>query len=97
MTKEQPEKRPEAPTSLLTIYFISSFVLLNIFNARKSVTRCLFLISFLQDFTYLILDRGERRKKELEKHQCVVASHAPPAPSRDLPRNPGMCPDWESN
>ena len=35
---------------------------------------------------------GER---EGEKHQCVVAS--PVAPTGDLARNPGMCPDWESN
>ena len=30
---------------------------------------------------------GER---EVEKHQCVVASHMPPP--RDLACNPGMCP-----
>ena len=30
-----------------------------------------------------------------DKHQCVVASHVPP--TGDLARNPGMCPDWESN
>ena len=35
---------------------------------------------------------GER---EEEKHQCVVASHAPP--TGDLAYNPGMCPDWELN
>ena len=35
---------------------------------------------------------GER---EGEKHQCVVASHTPP--TGGLVRNPGMCPDWESN
>ena len=35
---------------------------------------------------------GER---EGEKHQCVVASRTPP--TGDLARNPGMCPDWESN
>ena len=29
------------------------------------------------------------------KHQCVVASHAPP--TGDLAHSPGMCPDWESN
>ena len=34
-------------------------------------------------------DRGEK------KYQCVVASHSPP--TGDLARNPGMCPDWESN
>ena len=30
-----------------------------------------------------------------EKHQCVVASGAPPA--GHLAHNPGMCPDWELN
>ena len=34
---------------------------------------------------------GER---EGEKHQCVVASHAPP--TGDLARSPGKGPDWES-
>ena len=30
-----------------------------------------------------------------EKHQCVVASCAPPTGKPAL--NPGMCPDWDSN
>ena len=34
-------------------------------------------------------------EKKREKHQCVVASHAPP--TGDLACNPGMCPDWELN
>ena len=34
-----------------------------------------------------------RRKRG--KHPFVVASHEPP--TGDLTRNPGMCPDWESN
>ena len=49
---------------------------------------------FKKDF-YLFLERGEGREKEREKHQCVVASHTPPAGG--LACNPGMCPDWESN
>ena len=32
-------------------------------------------------------------KEKGEKHQCVVASCAPP--TGDLAHNPGMCPDWE--
>ena len=49
---------------------------------------------FLKDFIYLFLDRGVReRKREGEKHQCVVASCAPP--TGDLACNPGVCPDWE--
>ena len=44
---------------------------------------------------YLILERGEGKKKEGKKHQCVVASYAPP--TGDLADNPGKCPDWQSN
>ena len=39
--------------------------------------------------------RGREAEREGEKHQCVVASHAPS--TRDLACNPGTCPDWESN
>ena len=35
---------------------------------------------------------GKERGKETS---CVVTSHAPP--TGGLARNPGMCPDWESN
>ena len=48
-----------------------------------------------KDFIYLFLDREDGWEKEGEKHQCVVASHAPR--TGDLAHNPGMCPDWESN
>ena len=46
---------------------------------------------------YLFIFREKRREGERggEKHQCVVASRAPP--TGDLACNPGMCPDWESN
>ena len=46
-------------------------------------------------FIYLFLERGRKGEREGEKHQCVVASHAPP--TGDLACNPGMCPDWELN
>ena len=51
-----------------------------------------------KDFIYLFLERGEgkgKREREGEKHQCVMASPAPPA--GDLAHNLGMCPDWVSN
>ena len=44
---------------------------------------------------FIFRQRGREGEREGEKHQCVVASHKPP--TRDLARNPGMCPDWESN
>ena len=50
------------------------------------IIRCIF-----KDFIYLFLERGEGKKREGEKHQCVVASHEPP--TGDLTRNPGVCPD----
>ena len=34
---------------------------------------------FFKDFIYLLLDRGEGREEERERH--VVASHAPPPPT----------------
>ena len=46
---------------------------------------------FSKDFIYLFLERG----REEEKHQCVVASHAPH--TGDLASNLGTCPDWVSN
>ena len=50
---------------------------------------------FFKDFIYLFRDGGKEGEGEGEKHQCVVASHAPLV--GDLAHNPGMCPDWESN
>ena len=55
---------------------------------------------FLIFYLFIFRQRGrggerEGEKHEEEKHQCVVASHAPP--TGDLAHNPGMCPNWESN
>ena len=44
---------------------------------------------------FIFRDRGKEGEREGGKHQCVVASHV--APTGDQARNPGMCPDWESN
>ena len=41
-----------------------------------------------KDFIDLFLERGERKEKEREKHQCVVVSHTPP--TGDLACNPNM-------
>ena len=40
-------------------------------------------------------ERGREGERKGEKHPCAVASHTPP--TGDPARNPGMCPDWESN
>ena len=47
--------------------------------------------SFLRFYLFIFRQKG----REGETHQCVVASHM--ASTGDLARNPGMCPDWESN
>ena len=44
---------------------------------------------FLKYVIYLLLERGEGREKEGEKHQCVVASCMPP--TGDMALYPGMC------
>ena len=46
-------------------------------------------------FKRFYVKRGMEGGGEGKKHQCVVASHAPP--TGDLAHNPGICPDWESN
>ena len=53
------------------------------------------LVFFLFHFVYLFLERGREGERKEEKHQCVVASHAPP--TGDPAHSSGMYPDWESN
>ena len=55
------------------------------------------LLFFFKKRFYLFTfrERGRGGEREGEKHQCAVASHTPL--TGDLVRNPGMCPDWESN
>ena len=53
----------------------------------------LFFIFFLRFYLFIFRERGREGEREGEKHQCVVASQAPP--TGDLTCNPGMCPDWE--
>ena len=51
-----------------------------------------------KDFTYL--ERGEGLEKERERNINVQKTHGSAAsnvPTGDLVRNPGMCPDRESN
>ena len=50
---------------------------------------------FLKILFVSFRDRGREGEGKGEKHQCVVASHAPT--TGDLACNPGMCPDWELN
>ena len=54
-----------------------------------------FLFFFLRFYLFIFGQRGREGEREGEKHQYVVAYFVPP--TGDLARNPGMCPDWESN
>ena len=50
---------------------------------------------FLRLKKFIFRERGRKGEREGETYQCVVVSRAPA--TGDLARNPGMCPDWESN
>ena len=64
--------------------------------------KSLFHSHFLNRFYLFILNRGEGKKRGRETSMCgcFCFSHAPPPQPHwgpDRARNPGMCPDWESN
>ena len=59
------------------------------------ITNLYLFFFFLRFYVFIFRERGREGEREAEKHQCVVAFHAPP--TGDLARNPGMCPDWDSN
>ena len=50
---------------------------------------------FLRFYLFIFREREREGEREGEKHQCVVAPHAPPI--GNLACNPGICPDWEQN
>ena len=49
---------------------------------------------FWRFYLFIFRERGKEGERG-EKHQCVVASHAPP--TGDLACNPCVCPNWELN
>ena len=78
------------------IWFFN-ILLLGVFFILKLVFRCSSSYSFfLRLYLFIFRERGRVGERKGEKHQCVVASHAPP-PTGNLACNPGMCPDWELN
>ena len=52
-------------------------------------------ILFIFKYLFIFRERGRDGERKGEKCQCVAISHV--APTGDLARNPGMCPDLESN
>ena len=79
------ERNCESPCGV-RIYWTSQ-------TGRWTFPFCFFLLFLNMLFIYFQRE-GKGRKREGEKHQCVVASHM--VPNGDLTRNPGVCPDWES-
>ena len=57
---------------------------------KKVIMKALIFFSLI-----LFIFREREGEREGEKHQCVIASHAPS--TGDPASNPVMCPDWESN
>ena len=53
------------------------------------------MLFFFKDFIYLHLERGRDGEREGEKHQCVVASHAPLLGTS--PTTQVCVLDWEQN
>ena len=98
----EEEKSPE----ISPLFVTADDVLMNAFQTRsvslllshRVSFPCGFALLFFlyKEFIYLLLEKGrEEREREGEKHQCVVAPHAPI--TGNLAHNPGMCPDWELN
>ena len=62
---------------------------------NTAVTSTLRTIIFLRFYLFIFRERDREGEREGEKHQYMVASHAPP--TGGLAHNPGTCPDWESD
>ena len=73
--------------------FLSPHAPLHAGNTNSGLVCGSVFFFFLRFYLFIFRESGREGEREGEKHQCVVASHAPP--SGDLARNPGMCPDWE--
>ena len=67
------------------------YTMRSISSLMRYQLRC--LTHFFFKILFIFPQRGEGRERR--KHQCVVVSHA--TSTRDLVRNPGICPDWESD
>ena len=89
--KRERKRRYKENVCYSKFYFL--FILLNIHIWPPSVPRT--IQTLYKYYLCIFREIGREGEREEEKHQCVVASHAPP--TGDLACNPGMCPNWESN
>ena len=75
-------------------YFVG--ILYFAYRGRYTYLECIIFILFFKIFyLFIFRERGREGGREGEKHQCVVASHAPP--TGDLVHNTVICLDWASN
>ena len=95
-----PQPVDECPVPHSCARYYQSFIVDQLFYLTSIcfiTSRVGLLLVFLKKiYLFIYRERGREGGKEVAKHQCVVASHAPPAtgyPTHSL----GMCPDWESN
>ena len=65
------------------------------FHSCQMLLAPFFFFFFLRFYLFIFIERGREGEREEEKHTCVVISCT--SPTGDPARNPGMCPDWESN
>ena len=84
----------------LSLFFHEFILYLLIFNCCTLLlcTCCQHVLcNFKKYFIYLHLEKWEGKERDGEKYQCVIACCTCLLLGMDLARNPGMCPDWESN
>ena len=75
--------------------YMPGFWVQSLVRTHTEDSQLMFLSLFFLRFYYLFIFREGKGGREGEKHQCVVASHAPLV--GNLACNPGMYPDWELN
>ena len=66
-------------------------VVSDIFFIKLGKNEFVFIHLFFKAFIYFGGERGRKRERKGEKHQCMVAFHTPP--SADMACNLGMCPE----
>ena len=103
-----PEKKGGRTSVLVTVlllglslcfcWFCHAQCWLNFFTVQLDLRSQCMLYLFKRFYLFIFRERGREREREGMKHQCVVASHAPPTGwGPELACNPGMCRDQESN
>ena len=83
-------------TPYFIVYFSFACCFYNSFLSNSLSCKIKVVITFLNVFMYLFLEREEGREEYRERNINMWLPLTCP-PSGDLACNPGMCPDWELN